>query len=214
VGASPLTRVPWWTLGFLAIALIAQWMPGVAALLVYDRAAILHGEAWRVVSGHAVHFSMAHLLANAAVVMAAGWWVESRSRMDAAVLICGAALVIGIVLLVGEPGIHAFGGASGIALALAVFAGLRGFAEGGRMRAAGAAVVTLIGAKLVAEYGGWQVHDWRSAGFVTLASSHVIGAALGGLWYLRRAAQRVDATGPASAREMGAQCRHPEPSSE
>lgn len=73
MGASSLTRIPWWTLGFLAIASIAQWIPGVAGLRVNNRAVILHGEAWRIVTGHAVHFSSAHLLANAPVVMAPGW---------------------------------------------------------------------------------------------------------------------------------------------
>jgi len=204
VGASPLSQAPWWTLGFLSITLIAFWMPGVAALLVYDRAAILHGEAWRIVTGHAVHFSTAHLLANASVVAAAGWWVESRTRQDLAGLIAGAAVVIGIALLVGEPGVHEFGGASGIALALTVFAGLRGFDEGGRIRHVGAAVITLVGAKLVAEFAGWHVHDWRSDGFVTITLSHAVGVMFGGAWYLGRAWQRARIPGPQTPREIRA----------
>lgn len=106
--------------------------------------------------------------------------------------------------LVGEPDLHEFGGASGIALALASFAALLGFDEGGRMRLVGAVVITLVGAKLVAEFAGWQFHDWQSDGFFTVTLSHGIGVVVGGTWYLVLSWQQLLTPGPPTARETQA----------
>jgi len=182
-----LRHLPWWTLGFLTCALVAQWVPCVAQWLLYDRAAIVSGEWWRVATGHVVHFSPAHLVANVAVVAPAGWLVESRTRSDATILLAGGAAAIGVTLFLGEPALPEFGGASGIAFALLTYACLRGLHDGARSRALCAVVLALATAKLVAECVGWQVHDWQADGFVPITLSHVAGAASGWALYLWRA---------------------------
>src|SRR4051812_25687175 len=49
------------------LAFAIHLAPGFKAWLIYDRAAILHGELWRLWTGHLVHFSNSHLLLDASV---------------------------------------------------------------------------------------------------------------------------------------------------
>jgi len=66
----------WRTAVAFGLLLVALWLAGpqVTAWLRYERAAVLGGQAWRLVSAHLVHADAAHLawnLAGAALV----WWL-------------------------------------------------------------------------------------------------------------------------------------------
>jgi rhomboid family GlyGly-CTERM serine protease len=66
----------WRTAGGFGLLLVVLWLagPDVTVWLRYDRAAVLGGQTWRLVSGHLVHADAAHLawnLAGAALV----WWL-------------------------------------------------------------------------------------------------------------------------------------------
>lgn len=191
--APVLARMPWWTLGLASAALFAQWSPGTADLLVYDRGSVIGGEFWRIVTGHLVHFSAAHLLNNLAVLVPAAWLVETRYRGDAGLIFLGAASAIGIALLVGEPRIVQFGGASGISIAFLVYACMRGLHEDPRWRTVCMVLLTIVGAKFAAESAGWHLRDWQgNEGFVPVMLGHVVGAATGGAVYLWRTLGRID----------------------
>jgi rhomboid family GlyGly-CTERM serine protease len=182
-----LARTPWWTLGLLAAALTALWWPGAANVLVYDRSCIAGGELWRIVTGNLVHFSARHLASNFAVLLPAAWLVETRYRGDARLLILTASPSIGIALLVGEPGILQFGGASGISIAFLVYGCLRGLHEEPRWRTVCMILLAVMDAKFTAESFGWHLRDWQTnEGFVPIMLSHAVGAAAGGVVYLRR----------------------------
>ena len=187
VGApSVIGRLPWWVLGLVSVALLAQGFPGAANVLVYDRAAIGGGDWWRIITGHLVHFSTAHLINNLAVLVPAVWLVETRYCRDAGPLFLLAGLAIGLTLLVAEPRILQFGGASGICFAFLVYACLRGLKEGRVWRMVCAIVLAIVGAKILAELAGWHVTDWQQAdGFVPVMLSHAVGAAVGSFVYLR-----------------------------
>lgn len=187
--ASPaVNTIPRHTLALLISLFAAYGATGAADLLVYDRAAIAHGEWWRLATGHWVHFSHTHLLCNLLVVGAAGWLVETGRRTDLAVLCMLAILPTGPVLMLAEPGLAQFGGASGLAYALVVYAALSGLATPGRWRTVCALLLGVIGLKLVLEWcAGWSLSTGTSQGdFVPVPLSHMIGtcAALG-LWLWR-----------------------------
>lgn len=189
MGAPPaiVPRLPWWTLGLVSAALLAQWSGDAANLLVYDRSGVLGGELWRIATGHLVHFSAAHLLNNLAVLVPAVWLVETRHRADAGPLLLTSALAIGIALLAGEPRLLRFGGASGVALAFLTYACLRGLHEGGRWKTVCIVLLAIIGAKFIAESAGWRLHDWQAnQGFAPVLLSHVVGVATGATVYLWR----------------------------
>ena len=62
IGKLPLAepaarRLPVASLLFVVLAAALYALPGTAARLQYDRTAILHGELWRVLTGHLVHWS-------------------------------------------------------------------------------------------------------------------------------------------------------------
>ncbi len=185
--ASPVVmRMPWWTLGLAATALLAQWLPGAAELVAYDREAVLQGQLWRIVSGHLVHFSSMHLLNNLVVLLPAAWLVETRYRPDVAPLLVGSSLAIGVALLIGEPHIIEFRGASGVAFAFVVYVCLRGLHEQRRWRMVCLALLAIVVAKFGADAGGWHLRQWQAhEGFVPLLLSHVVGAATGGIVYLQ-----------------------------
>jgi len=185
--------MPWRMLVLISAALIAQCLPGAADFLVYDRAAVASGELWRLVTGNLVHFSVAHLLNNLAVLAPVVWLVETRYRRDASLLFLSAASAIGLALLIGEPRILQFGGASGISLAFLVYGCLRGLHEDDRWRFFCMALLAIIGAKFAAESAGWQFHDWQAnADFIPVMLSHVVGAAAGTAVYLWRAFGGID----------------------
>ena len=56
-----------WLVGLLAAVLVLLWFTGESGreLLRYERAAVLQGQYWRLLTGHLVHGSGQHLLLNA-----------------------------------------------------------------------------------------------------------------------------------------------------
>jgi rhomboid family GlyGly-CTERM serine protease len=195
---SPLSRVPWWTLGLVAAAILVWAIPGTADFLVYDRVALGEGQWWRLLTAHLVHFSAAHLLNNLAVLAPAAWLAESRSRADARLLLAGSALVIGIVLWAGDPNLAQFGGASGVAIALLVYGALSGLHGRQPWRLICALVLGVTGFKLVAEYYlGWSPTDrMSSADFVPVWQSHFTGLCSGLAMYLWRSYSAIRVRSP------------------
>ncbi|MGH8679682.1 MAG: rhombosortase, partial [Burkholderiales bacterium] len=150
--------MPWLTLAIVSGALVTQCVPGIAELLVYDRAAITGGELWRVITGHSVHFSSSHLLFNVIVIGAAGSLIEAQDRRDLVELYALSAVLIGLFLFLGEPSLRQFGGLSGIAYALVVYVALSGVHGSGRWRLVCFALSMVVCAKLLAEtLLGWSL---------------------------------------------------------
>jgi membrane associated rhomboid family serine protease len=97
----------------------------ISAGLAWERAAILHGELWRLLSGHLVHYSVSHAGADALVLLAMGLVAEPAvgSRRFAIMLGGGAALV-SLGLLALAPALHEYRGASALAVQTAVLGGV------------------------------------------------------------------------------------------
>ena len=107
----------WLTAAASAAALVALTLagPGALAWLRYERAAVLGGQVWRLVSAHFVHADTAHLawnLAGAALV----WWLFAgeftRRGWCLVMLASTAAIDLGFILL--EPQIEWYVGFSGV----------------------------------------------------------------------------------------------------
>jgi rhomboid family GlyGly-CTERM serine protease len=178
VAAPSLKHLQPWTSTLVAGVLLIYWLPDLGSLLVYDRAAIAVGQAWRLATGNLVHFSVGHLVCNLIVFAIAGWIIESRYRGAAPALYALCAVSIGMALYVAEPRLVQFGGTSGLAYGALTYLALRGFGEL-RWRPACVALLAAISGKLFAEWWwGWSLVDLSSAaGFVTVPLSHAAGAA-------------------------------------
>jgi rhomboid family GlyGly-CTERM serine protease len=142
----------WRTPAGFGLLLVALWLagPGLTAQLRYDRAAVLGGQAWRLVSGHLVHADAAHLawnLAGAALV----WWLFAaeftRRGWCLVMLVSTAAIDLGFVFAM--PQLEWYVGLSGV---------LHGCMAAGLVAWLGRArdPVTLVVALLFAAKLGWE----------------------------------------------------------
>lgn len=106
-------------LGMTAL-LLPAWIiaiiPSALPRLIYDRNAILHGECWRMVTGHWVHFSKLHLTTDSIawilviLCMPAG----SGRRMTRALAV--SSIVIPLTLWFADPDLIRYAGLSGLGM--------------------------------------------------------------------------------------------------
>jgi rhomboid family GlyGly-CTERM serine protease len=95
----------------------------VLGMLAYDSNAILAGETWRLWTGHLVHFSWKHALADGVVLAAmAGLAEQEFGSRRLALTLAAAAPVISLVLLAFVPALYEYRGASAIAVVVGVVA--------------------------------------------------------------------------------------------
>lgn len=93
----------------------------VGRALELERAALVHGQLWRLVTGHFAHWSADHLAWDLLVFAVVGGLLEHRiGRRRWLALLMAAALAIALAVLVLCPAIGRFRGLSGIDCALVV----------------------------------------------------------------------------------------------
>lgn len=189
MNAAAATRAPhpWATLAGLALAALTAVWPVAAAALIYDRTAILAGEVWRGATGHFVHFGASHLAWDVLVTLLAGAWVESLAPRRARWYWATAPLVIGAVLLAGDPALERFGGLSGVATGLVVLLATELGRRPGRDRAFAFLLSLLVLAKLAAELGGWGgLAKFDDPAVQSVPLAHLAGVAWAGVVALVR----------------------------
>jgi rhomboid family GlyGly-CTERM serine protease len=112
-----------WTIGatllmvFLNLGLFS-WAPTASQklieLLQYDRAAILDGQVWRLVSGNLVHWSPEHFFLDVGVFLLVGLLYERLLKPVYPWLLAGMGLALGLCLLVFQPELATYRGLSGV----------------------------------------------------------------------------------------------------
>lgn len=171
-------RPAWGVVLAAALAVAASTIPVLASWFVYDRAAVDAGEAWRLVTGHLVHFSVRHLGIDAAslVVLAFLAWRWSIPQLDQVCLL--AAMASGLAVHFGAAHFAYFGGLSGVVVGAWVHVGLQLQMRGSRSeRILGSAALALAAIKLVAEVlTDVSISAGASAPYVLATASHVAGA--------------------------------------
>jgi rhomboid family GlyGly-CTERM serine protease len=99
----------------VAVACLLFQLAGWEQVLRYDRAAILQGAVWRLVTGNLVHLGAAHLAVNAAGLILIGIvflrWAKIGEWLLAAL---ASALAVGAGMLAFDPGIELYVGMSGM----------------------------------------------------------------------------------------------------
>jgi rhomboid family GlyGly-CTERM serine protease len=106
-----------WLLGLLALLVVLLECGGDAIRLWcrYERAAILQGEYWRLVSGHLVHASWNHLFENlAGVGMLAALFPRDYSLRQWLLLASASLIAIDIGFVCNEPQLEWYVGLSGV----------------------------------------------------------------------------------------------------
>lgn len=165
----------------LACVGLALCPPAVNAWLAYDRQAIFFDEIWRLWSGHLVHFSVRHALADALVFLLPAALAEREigSRRFAVCLALGAPL-ISLGLLLAAPGLSHYRGASGIAVTAALLAGASLWRARPERRAVLLLLATVFSVKTACEALGIS-SDLADLppGVVVAWQAHVFGALWG-----------------------------------
>ncbi len=121
--AAILTRLAV-TLSIALAAGVAFASPRLADALIYQRADILAGQAWRLWTGHLVHFTLSHLVLDLAVFLAAGVWLELIEPRVTRWFYLLAPPAISLALLWGDPTLQFYAGLSGLATGLLVLLAL------------------------------------------------------------------------------------------
>lgn len=140
------------TLSIAGVAGLAFVWPRFAGALIYERADIAAGQAWRLWTGHLVHYTVSHLVFDLAVFLAAGLWLEWIRPPLARWFYLLAPPAISAALWWGEPALERYAGLSGLATGVLVLLALVQ-----RRRDAGAppwfwpAVLLLVAVKVVVE---------------------------------------------------------------
>jgi len=179
----PMTRqstagpLPWLslTLAGLMAVLFAALGPAPEAW-VYDRAAIIHGEWWRLLSGHWVHSDGGHLIWNLGALLVLGWIIETRNRVMLFTGLLTGTFGVNLMLWLTLPELARYCGMSGVLNTLLLFA----FAA--LWCVATAPVLTVIGtlsfAKILVEISAGQAL-LTSAAWESVPQAHLAGWLIG-----------------------------------
>lgn len=176
--ASDRAGFPVVTLLVAAGGLALTLLPDAAHWLVYDRERVLGGEIWRLVTGHAVHFSWSHAAYNLVMFAVAGVWLERRNRPLYGWLIGLTALVSSLWFLIAQPEMARYGGLSGVVSAMVVYLGLTEMRQPGPARAIWAAILLLflakVGYELLIGQALFAAPD--TIPFQVVPAAHIVGA--------------------------------------
>ncbi|SIQ51090.1 rhombosortase [Pseudacidovorax sp. RU35E] len=156
------------------LALQAGGEPMYEALR-YDRVRVLEGQAWRLLSAHAVHLGWAHCLMNAGgLALCAALGAGQRSARAWAAAITALALGVGALLMVASPATRDYAGLSGVLYGLFIWVLAPRAWRGDRWAWIGLlAVVARLGWQLVQGPAG--MHSAWMGGEV-MVEAHLYGA--------------------------------------
>ena len=170
--------LPVWTLVVLGGAIVSFIFPEVSSWLVYDRAAILNGQIWRILTSHLVHFDKAPLVYDLIAFGVTGWILESKGRGLFCLSCALMALSIGIFLVGVETSMAYYGGLSGLAIGLLTYLALDGLGDLKPWRVLCRLVVFFVPLKIVLEAytGGSVLLFTASSAFVPIWESHAMGS--------------------------------------
>jgi rhomboid family GlyGly-CTERM serine protease len=140
----------------VVLALAVAEIPALAPALLYERAAVLRGEFWRLWTGHLVHFGASHLFWNLVVFTLASAWAERLAPGRTRLLLALAPGIIGLALLVLDPALQTYGGLSGLAAAALAFLAFTQLAQKPSDRWFWWTVLALLLLKIAAEFAADQ----------------------------------------------------------
>ncbi len=139
-------------------------------MLQFERAAIVQGEGWRLLTGHLTHFGADHLRWDLLAFVALGVAAEFQSRSRFLITLGASALLISLGVLIAQPQFVIYRGLSGIDSALfgLVLAGV--LLEGWRARHG---FSLAVGGLALAGFAAKCAYELITADTVFVASSDV-----------------------------------------
>ena len=188
-------RQPLWTALVVGLCITVYQLPALSSLLVFDRHAIEQGQLWRLATGHVVHFSSTHLIADVLGFAVTAGLIE-RLRLDGcAVLFMAMAIGICAVLFAFEPDMRFYGGLSGMVYGATTYVALFGLRCSRRYRAVGGLTLAAILLLLVRDFlpGEASALITREQPFKPVPLSHLAGVVVATTVFTCTRWQRVHA---------------------
>jgi rhomboid family GlyGly-CTERM serine protease len=175
-----------WT-GIVFILSIATFgMSSLQDVFIYDRAAILSGQLWRLFTSHLVHCSYKHLFYDLSVFCIAGMLIERREKKAFVWLSVLSAFAISVTLLFAKSKMDYYGGLSGLACTAVIYyilLELRLSNASSRVFWLGVLLLTL--AKFVYEIvTGKFIFVCHQTQFVPMPLSHSVGGLVAFVFFL------------------------------
>jgi rhomboid family GlyGly-CTERM serine protease len=179
--AGRLLRQHWPLLVLLVPCLLLATAGEPARMLLrYDRAAIEHGEVWRLFTGNFVHLGLGHLLEDmAGLVLLWLLYEDVLPGWRTPAVVCAGSLAVGLGLLIGDPHVDWYVGISGALDTLWAAGALSLMRRRDRF---GWMLAGVLLAKLVYEqcFGALPFSSVSSGGMV-IVDAHLYGALAGAL---------------------------------
>ena len=169
-----------WLVGLLALVLVLLWFTGESGreLLRYERAAVLQGQYWRLLTGHFVHGSGQHLLLNAVGLgLIAALFPREYSVRGWLLILASSIVTIDLGFVFLEPQLEWYVGLSGV-LHGALAAGALGWWRH-ESRALALALTAVLVGKLAWEQ--WHGALPLSGDMPVVVDAHLYGAIGGAL---------------------------------
>jgi rhomboid family GlyGly-CTERM serine protease len=188
-----MKRIPWFTLGFSALAVVVHFVPALTLGWQFDRTAVAHGQVWRFFTAHLTHFGDDHLRWDAIAFAVLGALVEriSRSGFLATLVLSAGLITLGV--WVAQPQFATYRGLSGIDSALFGFVIADVIAAGWRERhgfsiAVGGLALAGFSAKCAFEIAtGGTVFVETGGAFAPVPLAHLLGLCAGVVMRMGRA---------------------------
>lgn len=167
-----MKRIPWLAVTMASSTVLLNAGASLGGFAQYDRAALMRGEVWRLVTGHFSHWSPTHLAWDLIAFLILGAICERRRS-----LLLGAifttAITVSLYLLAFCPEVATYRGLSAIDSALWVWAA---FIIGERRVALALTLLSLFVVKVIAESACGSIFV---GGFTVLPMVHLLGGVIG-----------------------------------
>ncbi len=174
----------------LAVTLVALQATGWTPALEYRRAAVLHGELWRLLTGSLVHLGWVHLARDlAGLFLIWGLFACSLNEHSALWILLVSMLSVGLCLLAFSPGILWYVGISGALFGLFCAGALCEFRENPFF--AGTLLLGMAAVVAWTLYAGALPGETAGLGGRVVPQAHLYGAFGGAAFVLARAARRA-----------------------
>lgn len=181
VGVAWRTGLKSWQLP-LVLAVVSSFLAlaGLDETLRYQRAAILHGQVWRLFSAHLLHLGGSHLLLNlCGLALVWALFVRELAGVVGWLVLFGSALGVGLGLLFFDPRLEWYVGLSGVLHGLFVAGALRRWPE--QRLEAGVMLAVVAGKLLWEQVMGPMPGTTAISGGNVIVDAHLFGAIGGGL---------------------------------
>jgi rhomboid family GlyGly-CTERM serine protease len=165
---------------FLVVGGLAWTFSAQPSPFIYSREHIAGGEFWRLVTGHLVHFSTEHLVANLAAFAVLLVLAKRTSANERIWLGLACPILLGISLHLMRPELEAYGGLSGVLSAVFSFVAMQYAVGRGVIAWLFRSAILLFAVKLTIEFtfGATIVGNFGN-GIVVEPAAHALGACMG-----------------------------------